>query len=62
MAQSTCPKCPGTTFEVVEPSPIGAPSKLVFIQRASCGAVVGVKDYLDTQTVIDQKAQKLGIY
>ena len=62
MAVSTCPKCPGTTFEVVEASPIGAPSKLVFIQCASCGAVVGVKDYLDTQTVIDEIAKKLDIY
>ena len=62
MAVSTCPKCTNTTFETVEATPIGSTVKLVFIQCASCGAVVGTKDYFETSSVIDQIARKLGIY
>ncbi|CAH1053998.1 hypothetical protein [Paenibacillus pseudetheri] len=45
MAQSKCLGCGGTRFEMVENSPTGSQYKLMFVQCASCGGVVGVMDY-----------------
>jgi NAD-dependent SIR2 family protein deacetylase len=47
MATSTCVKCGGTTFENKEASPKNSKFKLIFVQCASCGGVVGAMDYFN---------------
>lgn len=61
MAISTCPKCPGSTFENKLYSPTGSKFKLSFIQCSSCGAVVGVMDYFNIGGLIQALAKKLGV-
>ncbi|MCV2359645.1 hypothetical protein LNV08_11760 [Paucibacter sp. TC2R-5] len=61
MALSTCPKCPSHAFEMKEAEPNGSKFKLMFVQCASCGAVVGVTDYFNTSSLLDKIADKLGI-
>jgi len=58
---STCPKCSNTSFEAKEAEPRESVYKLVFIQCASCGAVVGVTDYLNVSARLDKLAEKLGV-
>ena len=69
MARSTCPKCENTTFEMVENSPRNSQFKVMFIQCASCGAVIGVADYYNignqnvkTQEAIKKIARQLNIH
>lgn len=45
MAWSTCVKCGGTSFEIVETEPSGSNYKLLFVQCSSCGGVIGVLDW-----------------
>ena len=47
MATSTCPKCDSHTFETKEFSPNHSNFRLTAVQCASCGAVVGVLDFLN---------------
>ncbi len=47
MPMSTCIKCGGHTFEVVEAKPGNSDFTLMFVQCSSCGGVVGVMDYLN---------------
>ncbi len=52
MAQSTCPKCENTSFEIAENSPKGSRFKFTFIQCDRCGAVVGVVDYYNVGNIL----------
>ncbi len=61
MAMSTCVKCGGTRFELVEHSPAMSKFKVNFIQCASCGGVVGVTDYWNTGEQLNKVLRKLGI-
>lgn len=45
MAISTCIKCNGTNFEMVEKEPLGSNFKILFIQCTLCGGVVGTMEY-----------------
>jgi NAD-dependent SIR2 family protein deacetylase len=47
MATSTCVKCGGTKFENKEVSPDQSKFKLIFVQCAQCGGVVGVMDFFN---------------
>jgi len=58
---STCPKCLNTSFEVKEAVPHESVYQLLFVQCASCGAVVGVTDYLNVSARLDKLAEKLGV-
>ncbi len=61
MARSSCPKCEGTTFEMVEKNDVrNSTFKVMFIQCASCGAVVGTTDYFHVPTLLNSLATKLG--
>jgi len=69
MALSTCIKCGGTSFEVVEKEPRHSAFKLMFVQCSSCGGVVGVIEYenigarLDNQDAALKKiANQLGVH
>lgn len=62
MAISRCPKCEGTRFELKENgSVLGAKFKLMFVQCAACGAVVGVTDYFNVPAMLQKLGKKLGI-
>lgn len=61
MAQSTCPKCGNSGFELVENTPKGAAFKFMFIQCSSCGCVVGVTDYHNTASLLERIAKALGV-
>lgn len=61
MAQSTCPKCGGHSFELVENSPSNSKFKFLFIQCSSCGCVVGTQEYYNIGALIHKLAEKLHI-
>jgi excinuclease UvrABC ATPase subunit len=61
MAYSKCIKCDSTFFEVREAEPRGSNFKMMFIQCASCGGVVGVADYFNTYAILEKLASKLGV-
>lgn len=61
MAISTCVKCDGHSFQVVEKDLIGAQYKLMFVQCSSCGGVVGVTEYYNTGALIHKLAKALKI-
>lgn len=61
MAISTCPKCESTIFEIRENSPRNSNFKFIFVQCASCGAVVGAMDYFNIGTMLQALATKLNL-
>ena len=61
MAISTCVKCDGHSFQVVEKDLTGAQYKLMFVQCSSCGGVVGVTEYFNTGALLSKLAKKLGV-
>lgn len=62
LAFSTCVKCGGSFFEIVEKEPIKSNYKLIFVQCSTCGGVVGVLDYLNighrTQ-ILEEQIEKI---
>jgi len=58
MMQSICPVCQNTTFEVVENTPQGSRYKVMFIQCAKCGSVLGVQPY-EYIPLLVHKVQKM---
>ena len=60
MALSTCVKCGGTLFETSEVEPLGSKFKLIFVQCAICGGVVGVLEYYNVGEMIQTLAKRLG--
>jgi hypothetical protein len=52
---STCPKCDSHYFEVKENEPRDSNFKLLFVQCGSCGAVIGVMDYLNIGAVLQRQ-------
>jgi hypothetical protein len=55
MATSSCPKCGSTSFETATVEPSGSAFKLVFVQCAVCGGVVGVVEYNNVGSMIDRQ-------
>lgn len=60
MAMSSCPKCSNHSFEMKENTPKDSAFKLLFVQCASCGTVVGVQEYFNVSSLIYKLAKKLG--
>ena len=55
---SNCAKCNGTFFKVVTQEPSGSNFKLNFVQCSSCNTTVGVLDFFNTGSQLeDQKKQ-----
>lgn len=61
MAQSICPKCSSSVFEVVEHQPKGSTFPLNFTQCSTCGCVVGVTEQYNVGKLIQLLANKLNI-
>lgn len=61
MAMSKCSKCDCTRFELKEANISGSAFQQCFIQCASCGAVVGVIPFTNTEYLIRRLAEKLNI-
>jgi Fe2+ or Zn2+ uptake regulation protein len=60
MAMSTCPKCDSHKFEMKGAEPDGSKFKVMFIQCASCGAVIGITDYYNIPSLLAKIAKKMG--
>lgn len=61
MATSTCVKCGGHSFEMVEQEPKNATYKFHFVQCTSCGGVVGVTDFYNVPQMLIRLGKKLGV-
>lgn len=61
MAVSSCPKCPGKTFEMVEARIRDSRFVHHFIQCSSCGCVVGAMEAYSVNDQLRQIAEKLDI-
>jgi uncharacterized Zn finger protein len=61
VARSTCVRCGNQRFEVVENEPDKARFKLMFVQCAKCGSVVGVTEYFNIGSLLNRMAEKLGV-
>lgn len=61
MALPTCIKCGGHSFETQVHSPIRSRYKVIFIQCASCGGVVGTMDYYNIPDSLEKIANKIGL-
>ncbi len=59
LATSKCAQCKSTTFEVVITEPAKSNFKLLFVQCAACGSVVGVLDFMNIGTMIHDQDQVL---
>ena len=55
MARSTCAKCSGTTFELVENEPVGGKFKYFFVQCNKCGAVIGVQEFFNAGSLLHKQ-------
>lgn len=62
MAASRCPRdaCGGTTFEIKEVRVRDASYRMNAVQCATCGAVVGIRDFQNTSVLVQELAKKLG--
>lgn len=56
---SKCGSCGGFGFAIKEVSPSGAAFKKVFIQCSLCGVPVGVTDFYDTHSAIENTNTKI---
>ena len=61
MAMSTCVKCDNHIFETVVKEPTNSHFKLIFVQCASCGGVVGVTEFYNTGELVTKLAKKLNV-
>lgn len=68
MAEPACPRCGEHTFEMVEGAPLNSHLKVMFMQCATCGAVVGLMDLmnlggmlLEQGRLLRKIAQALGV-
>lgn len=59
--KSICPRCAGSSFEMVENPVKGSAFRLHFIRCADCGCVVGVQEHSNVSNLIYQLAKKLKI-
>ncbi len=59
MAASTCPRCWGTSFEMVQHTPRNSGFTLMFVQCAHCGAVVGTMDIYNIGDLLRRQTQAI---
>lgn len=56
---STCAKCGGHLFEIVEQSPSNANYKLWFVQCSGCGNPISSKEYFNSNVQINELKKKV---
>ncbi len=62
MAKSNCGRCGSTKFELTEKSDVdGSAFRIMFVQCASCGAVIGTVPYHNTAVLLSTLASALGV-
>jgi len=61
MAVSKCAKCDNTVFEMIEKEPVGSEFKVMFIQCARCGTVVGIHDYYNIGAMLNNIKKHMGM-
>ncbi|WP_137742607.1 hypothetical protein R0L47_05540 [Pectobacterium polonicum] len=61
MANTTCPKCPSTSFEMKETKIKGSNYRHFFVQCSACGAAIGVQDFYNTGALLSKICRKIGI-
>jgi hypothetical protein len=55
MANSQCPRCKNTSFEIIHNSAGGLPYQLCFVQCSSCGTPYGVVETQNIGTVLHEQ-------
>lgn len=58
MAFSSCVKCGGRSFEMVEAEPRNSRVKVNFVQCAGCGGVAGVFDYFPVGKLVKDQDER----
>ena len=56
---SSCAKCGGGMFKVVEKEPTGSNYKLNFVQCSSCNTPIGVLDYFNIGALIKDQEKSI---
>lgn len=56
---STCVKCGGHLFQLVEQEPSGSAHKLQFVQCSSCGVPVGAMEYYNSGAKLEKLERKI---
>ncbi|GFE57697.1 hypothetical protein AOG1_15770 [Geobacter sp. AOG1] len=56
---SSCAKCGGGMFKVVEKEPHGSNFKVNFVQCSSCNAPIGVLDYYNLGTLMKKQEKSI---
>lgn len=59
--KSKCVECKGEKFELAENKPINSKNKILLVQCATCGTVVGAMDQYDIGYFVSKIAAKMGI-
>lgn len=54
MAQSKCPSCPSTEFELAKGTPKNSKQDVVFVQCAQCGSVISAFDQIRSAVLHDK--------
>lgn len=62
MAESKCPKCESTKFELISAKPANASFPVSFVQCVGCGCVVGALDGRAAAAVVEETHNKLMAY
>jgi len=60
MATSKCGSCGGHSFEIKEVSPNGGRFKYSFVQCSSCGVPVGVLDFFNLGSLLQDQEKAIG--
>jgi predicted nucleic-acid-binding Zn-ribbon protein len=55
MATSTCPKCGGHGFEIIDHTPASATSPVSFIQCVACGSPIGVTEFYNAGYLVKKQ-------
>ncbi|MDP2720834.1 MAG: hypothetical protein Q8O75_02740, partial [bacterium] len=56
---SKCAKCNSTSFKIQEKEPTGSRFKLLFVQCSMCGVPIGVVEYHNTGSLIQNLEKKI---
>ncbi len=61
MANSACPKCAKSSFEIKEATPAKSHYKIWFVQCSNCGTIVGTMPYFDAGLISKDNQEQIKI-